>query len=76
MDRGELIARCPLAEVPKDADRIALIEIERISRLRQDVDTNHIEARSVVPNRGSPGTTKQVEEQRPAHRTSTTSSPA
>ena len=42
--------------------RVGLVELERVVRLRLDVDTNHIEARAVVAHPRAAGPAEQVKQ--------------
>lgn len=54
-----------LGEVfPVQRERVALNELERVVRLRIDVHTYDIEARSGVAHRGAPGVAEQVQDSR------------
>ena len=56
MDRVEIAQRV--------LQRIALVELEGVVRLRLDVHAHHVEARPVVAHRRSAGAAEQVEEPR------------
>jgi hypothetical protein len=47
--------------------RVGLVELERIPRLRLDVDADHLKPGTVVADRGATGPAEQIEETRPAH---------
>lgn len=41
-------------------ERIGLMKLERVSRLRLDIDADHIEACTVIANSGAPCAAKKV----------------
>src|SRR6185437_8196312 len=46
-------------------ERVALVKLERIVRLRREIDTDNIEARAVVAHRRAARAAEQVEQSRP-----------
>ena len=52
--------------VQRKRERVGLVELERVVRLRLDVHAYHVEARPVVADGRAPGSAEQVEEDRAA----------
>jgi hypothetical protein len=49
-------------DVLAHCERVGLVELERVVRLRRDVDAHDVEAGAGISRTGSPGTTEQVEQ--------------
>ena len=56
VDRVELV---PV--LPDERERIALVELKRVARLRRDIDADNFEARLMQPHARAARTAKQVE---------------